>query len=58
MTIKMNDGNFYDGDASELTLDISTSGNLGLDTGSEAADKWYYVYAIPSSASTFTLLRL
>ena len=23
MTIKMNDGNFYDGDASELTLDIS-----------------------------------
>ena len=48
-------GNFYDGDASELTLDISASGNLGLDTGSEAADKWYYVYAIPSSASTFTL---
>ena len=56
MTVKMNDGNFYDGDASELTFSFSNpNGNLGLDTGSEASDTWYYLYAIPNG-STFSII--
>ena len=56
MTVKMNDGNFYDGDASELTFSFgNANGNLGLDTGSEASDTWYYLYAIPNG-STFSII--
>lgn len=29
-----------------LTLDITASGDLGLDTGSEAANTWYYIWLI------------
>lgn len=32
--------------ASDLTLDITTSGKNGLDTGAEASDTWYYIYLI------------
>jgi len=32
--------------AGNFTLDITASGLLGLDTGSESADSWYYVWAI------------
>lgn len=35
---------------SEITVDISASGDLGLDTGSPAADTWYALYAIGNSA--------
>ena len=31
---------------SAVTLDITTSGAGGLDTGAEASDTWYYVYVI------------
>lgn len=31
---------------SDLTLDITTSGKNGLDTGAEASDTWYYLYLI------------
>jgi hypothetical protein len=31
------------------TVDITASGALGLDTGSEASSTWYYVHAIASS---------
>ena len=44
MTVKMSDGNFYNGVTLEITLDISDSSNL--DTGTEAASTWYYVYAV------------
>ena len=55
MTVKMNDGNFYDGDASELTFSFgNANGNL-IDTGSEASDTWYYLYAIPNG-STFSII--
>lgn len=32
--------------ASTITVDITTSGAGGLDTGSEAADTWYYIWLI------------
>lgn len=32
--------------SSDLTLDITVSGDTGLDIGSEAADTWYYVWLI------------
>ena len=32
-----------------LTLTLSNSGANGLDTGAEAADTWYYIYAIADS---------
>ena len=54
MTVKMNDGDLYNGVTTEITLDISDSSNL--DTGSEVASTWYYVYAVPIAAtSTFKL---
>jgi len=36
------------------TVDISTSGANGLDTGSEAADTWYYLYVIQKSSDLTT----
>lgn len=43
---------------SDRTLDITTSGKNGLDTGAEAADTWYYVWMIwnPSTAEVAGLL--
>ena len=37
--------------SSDLTIDISTSGKNGLDTGSEAASSWYYVWLIKNTTT-------
>ncbi len=37
--------------AADLTLDITTSGANGLDTGTESANTWYYVWLIKNTAS-------
>ena len=44
--------------ASDITVDITSSGVNGLDTGSEAADTWYYIFMIynPSSGLVRGLL--
>lgn len=44
--------------ASDLTLDITTSGKNGLDTGAEASDTWYYIWMIynPGTQETAGLL--
>lgn len=36
---------------SNLVVDLSASGALGLDTGSEASSTWYYLYLIKNSAT-------
>lgn len=46
----MNDGVRYTA-TSPLTVDLTASGLGGLDTGSEASDTWYYVYAVPSATA-------
>lgn len=45
---------------SAATISIASSGANGLDTGSEAADTWYYVYAIynPSTQAEAGLLSV
>ena len=54
MTVKMNDGHFYYGDASELTFSFSNpNGNLALDTRSEASETWYNLYASPDRSPPF-----
>ena len=42
--------------AQSLTLDITASGLLGLDTGAEAADAWYYVFAIAKTDGTVSAI--
>jgi len=42
--------------AQSLTLDITASGLLGLDTGSENADAWYYIYAIAKTDGTVSAI--
>lgn len=47
----------YYTNTSDHTMDIDTSGRDGLDTGAKAANKAYYLYAIPpTSGSTFDLV--
>lgn len=41
---------------SNTDCDLSTSGSGGLDTGSVAAKKTYYIYAIPGTGSAFELV--
>jgi hypothetical protein len=54
--LTLNDNARYSA-TSPLSVDLSVSGLGGLDTGSEAADTWYYVYAVPGSTSgTFGLV--
>lgn len=38
--------------SSTLTVDITASGALGLDTGAEASNTWYYVYLIAKTDGT------
>ncbi|MFA6067524.1 MAG: hypothetical protein WC810_02985 [Janthinobacterium sp.] len=39
------------------TVDLSAAGVGGLDTGSEAASTWYYIYAVADAeATTFTVI--
>jgi hypothetical protein len=40
--------------ASDRTLDITAGGVNGLDTGSEAANTWYYIYLIYNPATDTT----
>ena len=55
MRLRMNDGNYYTS-ASPLVFSFANAiGDLGLDTGSENSDTWYYLYAIPAGANTFTI---
>jgi len=42
--------------AQNLTLDITASGALGLDTGAESADAWYYIWAIAKTDGTVSAL--
>lgn len=37
--------------AADVTVDITTSGDLGLDQGTEAADTWYYIHAIKNTVT-------
>jgi hypothetical protein len=39
-----------------FTLDITTSGLLGLDTGAEAADAWYYIWIIAKVDGTVSAI--
>jgi len=56
LSVALNDSQRYSA-VSPLTVDLSASGLGGLDTGSEAADTWYYVYAVPGATSgTFELM--
>ena len=50
LRLLLNDGVRYQA-ASPLALDLTVSGRGGLDTGSEAPNTWYYVYAVPSTTS-------
>jgi len=36
---------------SPLTINLAVSGRGGIDTGSEASDKWYYCYLVPAVAA-------
>ena len=57
ITVKMRDGTYYDGETSSFTVDLTTNGYLGLDTGSLSASTWYYLYAVPKVlGSTFTVM--
>jgi hypothetical protein len=38
------------GAATSLTCGLLTAADGGLDTGGELADKWYYLYGVPSTA--------
>lgn len=40
--------------STDLVVSLATSGALGLDTGSEAANTWYYLYLIAKSDSTLS----
>ena len=40
----------------DFTLDITTSGLLGLDTGSEAVSTWYYLWAIAKADGTVSAI--
>ena len=42
--------------AQSLTIDITASGLLGLDTGAEAADAWYYIWAIAKIDGTVSAI--
>ena len=44
--------------SSNTTVNITTSGVNGLDTGSEAANTWYYLYAIYNPATLTSALIL
>ncbi len=46
----LNDGVRYHADGTQ-TIDLTTSGLGGLDTGSEAVSTWYYCYAVPSDTA-------
>jgi hypothetical protein len=42
--------------ARSFTLDITASGALGLDTGAEAADAWYYIWVIAKVDGTVSAI--
>jgi hypothetical protein len=42
--------------AGNFTLDITASGALGLDTGSESADAWYYIWSIAKADGTVSAI--
>lgn len=44
--------------AQSLTLDAATTGANGLDTGTLAANSWYYIYLINNGTTTASLLSL
>lgn len=48
--VRLQDGNFYTL-SGLVTFDPSASGLGGLDTGSEAASTWYYLYLVPSGTN-------
>lgn len=50
MYIPLNDGIFREADSDELLFDFSTGvDDLGLDTGTESSDTWYYLYGVPKT---------
>lgn len=51
-------GDFVDLSTVDVTATITTSGANGLDTGSEAASTWYYVWVIYNGTTTSSLLSL
>ena len=46
----------YRATAVNLTVDITVSGVNGLDTGSEAASTWYYIWVIYNGTTVAGLL--
>lgn len=43
---------------SPLTIDLTVSGEGGLDTGSEAVSTWYYCYLVPKASDDTQLVAL
>jgi hypothetical protein len=50
LRVMLIDGQRYISNAA-LTVNLTLSGRGGLDTGSEAASTWYYVYAVPATTA-------
>jgi len=50
-TVGTDDGGAVISLSSDVTIDITNSGANGLDTGSEAANTWYYIYLIWNPAT-------
>jgi hypothetical protein len=46
LQVTLSDGQKYTA-ASPLSVSLAASGRGGLDTGSEASNQWYYVFAVP-----------
>jgi len=54
--VGLDDGSQVVNLSSDITVDITTSGANGLDTGSEAANTWYYIYLIWDGSNAAGLL--
>lgn len=55
-SVAMDDGTEIVTVGSNITVDITSSGANGLDTGSEASDTWYYIWLISNGSTVSGLL--
>lgn len=54
--LKTTGGAYHRATSVNLTADITASGVNGLDTGSEAADTWYYIWVIYNGTTVASLI--
>ena len=54
--VGMDDGSEVVTVSSNITVDITSNGVNGLDTGSEASDTWYYIWLIYNGSTAAGLL--